>query len=78
MELLSWMGLKNEVYLNIIPNKDLIILHFKLYIDRTRIYLKGKDILSRPNDLKNIFKRRKDITDPLEILLNGYKNTFKE
>ncbi len=54
------------------------MLHFEFYVNGNRIDIRGRDILSRPNDIKNIFKRRDDITDPLEILLEGYKNTFKE
>ncbi|TLD78560.1 M23 family peptidase, partial [Helicobacter trogontum] len=34
-----------------------------------------KDILSIAG---NIFERRNDIADPLEILQEGYKNTFGE
>ncbi|WP_104696455.1 hypothetical protein [Helicobacter trogontum] len=49
----------------IIPNKQVMMLHFELC----------KDILSIAG---NIFERRNDIADPLEILQEGYKNTFGE
>lgn len=53
------------------------MLHFEFYTNGNRIDIRGKDILSRPNDLKNIFRRRDDLRDPLDILLEGYKNSFK-
>ena len=36
------------------------------------------DPLTVTNDSNNKFKRRKDLADPLEILKEGYKNTFGE
>ncbi|WP_306304633.1 M23 family metallopeptidase, partial [Helicobacter cinaedi] len=50
------------------------MLHFEFYKDGTKDGIRGKDVLTISG--KNDFNRREDITDPLEILQEGYKNTF--
>ena len=69
--------LKNGIHPSIVPHKQVMMLHFELYKDGSKIDVKkgGKDILSIAG---NIFERRNDIADPLEILQEGYKNTFGE
>ena len=54
------------------------MLHFEFYTNGDRKDVRGKDILSVTGKNANVFKRRDDITNPLEILLDGYKNTFGE
>ena len=69
--------LKSGTHPSIVPHKQVMMLHFELYKDGSKIDVKkgGKDILSIAG---NIFERRNDIADPLEILQEGYKNTFGE
>ena len=66
--------LNKGIHPNIIPNKQVMMLHFELYKDGTRNDIRSKDVLTISGE--NDFSRRKDITDPLEILQEGYKNTF--
>ncbi len=68
--------LNKGIHPNIVPNKQVMMLHFELYKDGTRDNVRGKDILTIKGE--NDFSRRKDIADPLEILQEGYKNTFGE
>ena len=50
------------------------MLHFEYFTNGT-----NKDApLTVTNDPNNKFKRRKDLADPIEILKEGYKNTFGE
>ncbi|WP_233714365.1 M23 family metallopeptidase [Helicobacter trogontum] len=80
-QVIGYAGLMLEgepkIHPNIVPNKQVMMLHFELYKDGSKIDVKkgGKDILSIAG---NIFERRNDIADPLEILQEGYKNTFGE
>lgn len=48
------------------------MLHFEYFTDGNDIKVSGK-LTDKSNPP---FNRRKDITDPLEILQEGYKNTF--
>ena len=50
------------------------MLHFEFYTNGTRDDVKGNGVLTMKG--KNAFQRRDDIADPLEILQEGYKNTF--
>lgn len=58
----------------IVDKKIVTMLHFEYFTN-------GADTsgnLTVRNDPNNKFQRRKDLADPLEILKEGYKNTFGE
>ncbi|WP_262367951.1 M23 family metallopeptidase [Campylobacter concisus] len=64
----------NGKHPKIIKNEIVTMLHFEYFTN-------GADTsgnLTVKNDPNNKFKRRKDLADPLEILKEGYKNTFGE
>ena len=48
------------------------------YYENEKIFNSYCDVLTVTNDPNNKFKRRKDLADPIEILKEGYKNTFGE
>ena len=50
------------------------MLHFEYFTNGANT----KDPFTVTNDPNNQFKRRKDLADPIEILKEGYKNTFGE
>lgn len=50
------------------------MLHFEYFTNGANT----KDPFTVKNDPNNKFKRRKDLADPIEILKEGYKNTFGE
>ncbi|MWV62578.1 peptidoglycan DD-metalloendopeptidase family protein [Helicobacter saguini] len=55
---------------NIISGQIVMMLHFEYFKD-------GDDTKNNLTNKNNLpFQRRKDISDPLEILEEGYKNTF--
>ena len=66
--------LKNKVHPNIVPNKQVIMLHFEYFTNGNDANVNQK-LTNRSNPP---FERRKDIADSLGILLEGYKNSFKE
>lgn len=68
--------LNKGIHPNIIPNKQVMMLHFELYKDGNKNNVRGKDVLTIKGE--NDFSRRKDIIDPLEILQEGYQNTFSK
>ncbi|WP_024549785.1 glycoside hydrolase family protein [Siccibacter turicensis] len=54
---------------NIIPGETVYMLHFEYY--------PGQEKTPPPNNVQNPpFQRRQDLYDPLEILQEGYRNTF--
>ena len=58
----------------IVENEIVTMLHFEYFTNGANI----DDPLTVRNDPNNKFQRRKDLADPLEILKEGYKNTFGE
>ena len=63
---------KPKIHPNIIPNKQVMMLHFEYFTN-------GNDtnVIGKLTDYSKLpFQRRNDIADPLEILQEGYKNTF--
>lgn len=75
-QLIGYPGLmiNNGDHPNIVDKKIVTMLHFEYFTN-------GADTsgsLTVRNDPNNKFKRRKDLADPLEILKEGYKNTFGE
>jgi len=66
--------INNGRHPDIVGNKIVTMLHFEYFTN-------GADTsgsLTVRNDPNNKFQRRKDLADPLEILKEGYKNTFGE
>ncbi|WP_258032187.1 hypothetical protein [Campylobacter concisus] len=59
---------------NIVDKKIVTMLHFECFTNGAN----KDDPLTVTNDPNNKFKRRKDLADPIEILKEGYKNTFGE
>ena len=56
---------------NIIPGQTVYMLHFEYY--------PGDESEPPPNNMSGTpYRRRSDLRDPLEILLEGYENTFSE
>ena len=64
----------NGKHPEIIKNEIVTMLHFEYFTNGANT----KDAFTVKNDPNNKFKRRKDLADPLEILKEGYKNTFGE
>ena len=58
----------------IVNKKIVTMLHFEYFTNGANT----KDAFTVKNDPNNKFKRRKDLADPIEILKEGYKNTFGE
>ena len=58
----------------IVEDKVVTMLHFEYFTNGAN----KKDAFTVKNDPNNKFKRRKDLADPIEILKEGYKNTFGE
>ena len=58
----------------IVDSEIVTMLHFEYFTNGAN----KDDPLTVTNDPNNKFKRRKDLADPLEILKEGYKNTFGE
>ncbi|WP_262367530.1 M23 family metallopeptidase [Campylobacter concisus] len=58
----------------IVEDEIVTMLHFEYFTNGANT----KDAFTVKNDPNNKFKRRKDLADPLEILKEGYKNTFGE
>ena len=58
----------------IVENEIVTMLHFEYFTNGANI----DDPLTVRNDPNNKFQRRKDLADPIEILKEGYKNTFGE
>ena len=58
----------------IVENEIVTMLHFEYFTNGANT----KDAFTVKNDPNNKFKRRKDLADPIEILKEGYKNTFGE
>ena len=66
--------INNGKHPGIIKNEIVTMLHFEYFTN-------GADTsgnLTVRNDPNNKFQRRKDLADPIEILKEGYKNTFGE
>ena len=66
--------INNGKHPEIVAGTIVTMLHFEYFTN-------GADIsgnLTVRNDPNNKFQRRKDLADPLEILKEGYKNTFGE
>ncbi|PSH17987.1 hypothetical protein B7R74_15855, partial [Yersinia pseudotuberculosis] len=56
---------------NIIPGQTVYMLHFEYYT--------GDEVNFPPNNTPDLpYHRRGDLLDPLEILQEGYKNTFEQ
>ena len=64
----------NGKHPRIVQDKVVTMLHFEYFTNGANT----KDPFTVKNDPNNKFKRRKDLADPLEILKEGYKNTFGE
>jgi hypothetical protein len=64
----------NGKHPRIVQDKIVTMLHFEYFTNGADT----KDVFTVKNDPNNKFKRRKDLADPLEILKEGYKNTFGE
>ena len=58
----------------IVENEIVTMLHFEYFTNGAN----KDDPLTVRNDPNNKFQRRKDLADPIEILKEGYKNTFGE
>lgn len=58
----------------IVEDEIVTMLHFEYFTNGANT----KDAFTVKNDPNNKFKRRKDLADPIEILKEGYKNTFGE
>ncbi|WP_261789891.1 M23 family metallopeptidase [Campylobacter concisus] len=58
----------------IVEDEIVTMLHFEYFTNGANT----KDPFTVKNDPNNKFKRRKDLADPIEILKEGYKNTFGE
>ncbi|WP_459903426.1 M23 family metallopeptidase [Campylobacter concisus] len=70
----SGLMIDNGDHPNIVDKKIVTMLHFEYFTNGAN----KDDPLTVTNDSNNKFKRRKDLADPLEILKEGYKNTFGE
>ena len=66
--------INNGKHPKIVKKKIVTMLHFEYFTNGVDI----KSDLTVRNDPNNKFQRRKDLADPLEILKEGYKNTFGE
>ena len=66
--------INNGKHPKIVKEKIVTMLHFEYFTNGVDI----KSDLTVRNDPNNKFQRRKDLADPLEILKEGYKNTFGE
>ena len=66
--------INNGKHPGIIKNEIVTMLHFEYFTNGAN----KKDAVTVKNDPNNKFKRRKDLADPIEILKEGYKNTFGE
>ena len=64
----------NGKHPRIVQDKVVTMLHFEYFTNGAN----KKDAFTVTNDPNNKFKRRKDLADPIEILKEGYKNTFGE
>lgn len=64
----------NGKHPRIVQDKVVTMLHFEYFTNGANT----KDPFTVKNDPNNKFKRRKDLADPIEILKEGYKNTFGE
>ncbi|WP_459903021.1 M23 family metallopeptidase [Campylobacter concisus] len=70
----SGLMIDNGDHPNIVDKKIVTMLHFEYFTNGAN----KDDPLTVTNDSNNKFKRRNDLADPLEILKEGYKNTFGE
>ena len=70
---LAKTGWLRTLYKKVVPGYDIYMLHFELYTGKIDIDLSTPLSNSTPP-----FRRREDLIDPLEILKEGYKNTFGE
>ncbi|MFK8267014.1 M23 family metallopeptidase [Capnocytophaga cynodegmi] len=59
--------------INVIEGELIYMLHFEYYSGREGFNLDKNHILGH----SNMYKRRSDLEDPLKILEEAYKNTFK-
>jgi len=66
--------INNGKHPGIVAGTIVTMLHFEYFTNGTN----KDDPLTVRNDPNNKFQRRKDLADPLEILKEGYKNTFGE
>ena len=66
--------INNGKHPGIVRDQIVTMLHFEYFTNGTN----KDDPLTVRNDPNNKFQRRKDLADPLEILKEGYKNTFGE
>ena len=66
--------INNGKHPKIVKKKIVTMLHFEYFTNGANT----KDPFTVTNDPNNQFKRRKDLADPIEILKEGYKNTFGE
>lgn len=66
--------INNGKHPGIVAGTIVTMLHFEYFTNGANT----KDAFTVKNDPNNKFKRRKDLADPLEILKEGYKNTFGE
>ena len=66
--------INNGKHPGIVDDNIVTMLHFEYFTNGANI----DDPLTVRNDPNNKFQRRKDLADPLEILKEGYKNTFGE
>ncbi|WP_459862795.1 M23 family metallopeptidase, partial [Campylobacter concisus] len=64
----------NGKHPGIVAGTIVTMLHFEYFTNGAN----KDDPLTVTNDPNNKFKRRKDLADPIEILKEGYKNTFGE
>ncbi|WP_258032364.1 M23 family metallopeptidase [Campylobacter concisus] len=75
-QIIGYAGLmiNNGDHPNIVDKKVVTMLHFEYFTNGADT----KNNFTATNDPNNKFKRHKDLADPLEILKEGYKNTFGE
>jgi len=66
--------INNGKHPGIVAGTIVTMLHFEYFTNGAN----KDDPLTVRNDPNNKFQRRKDLADPLEILKEGYKNTFGE
>ena len=66
--------INNGKHPEIVAGTIVTMLHFEYFTNGADT----KNNFTVKNDPNNQFKRRKDLADPIEILKEGYKNTFGE
>lgn len=72
-DIIGKTGFLRGIYKNIVPNYEIYMLHFEYYTGALGFNL------DRPlSDKSTPYNRRGDLTGPLSILEEGYRNTFED